>query len=189
MEVHELVLPKGYDPSTQKVIGYFAVQLDDQLAYLKTEIGALSTAELEWQLDTGMNTIGVLLAHNAVAEAFWINVAAQGLKPGPEGDKQIKEITGIGGDDDGVPMPADGKHPDTLKGLTLDDYLRMLDSTRAATHKTLQSWTDENLDDSYEIEGHSFSKAWTLYHVLEHFIGHFGQIRLLKRVIKDRGVV
>lgn len=189
MEVHELALPTGYDRSTQKLIGCFAIQLDKQLADLKTTLGAPSVAELEWQLDTGMNTIGVLLAHNAVAEAFWINVAAQELKPGPEGDKRIKEITGIGGNDDGVPMPADGKHPDTLKDFTFDDYLRMLDSTRAATHKTLQSWIDDNLDDSYILEGHSFTKAWTLYHVLEHFIGHFGQIRLLKRIIKDRGLI
>jgi len=189
MEVHELTVRESYDPATQRMIGSFIAQLDDQSTHLKKSLGMPSIAELEWQLDKGMNSIGMLLAHNAIVEAFWINVAPLGIGQGSESEKRIKGITGIGGNDDGIPLPPDGTHPDTLKGYNLDDYLGMLDSTREATHTALMSWTDGGIEESYMIEGHLFTKAWTLYHVLEHFIGHCGQVRLLKRIIKDRGLV
>jgi hypothetical protein len=189
VEIHELKIPEGYDTNTQKLVGTFAAQLDDQLADLKRSLGTTTVAELEWQLDTGRNSIGMLLAHNAVVEAFWISVAASGITPGPQGDRRIKEITGIGGEDDGIPLSADAAHPEALKGYTLDDYLRMLDSARTASHTVMRGWADTGLDDTYSIEGHVFTKRWTVYHVLEHCIGHYGQIRLLKRIIKDRGLV
>jgi hypothetical protein len=189
MEVHDLKIPKGYDPAAQRVIGTFLAQLDDQSAALRRALGTPSIAELEWQLESGMNSIGMLLANNAIVEAFWINVAPLGIGEEPEGDRRVREITGIGGNDDGIPLASDGKHPDSLRGLNLDDYLRMMDSARKATHSTVMGWTDAELDESYTIDKYRFTKIWTIYHVLEHFIGHLGQIKLLKHVIKDRGLV
>jgi len=189
MEAYHLKIASGYDPDRQRSLGLFAASLDDQLSKTKKFLGAMTIAELEWQSSPGMNTIGMLLAHNALVEVFWMSAAGMGISWGPESDKRIREIICIGGEEDGMPLDADGKHPEALLGKNLDDYLRMLDSARAATHDILSGWTDDSLDESYSMQEQLLSRGWTLYHVLEHYICHYGQIRIIRRMIKDRGVV
>jgi uncharacterized damage-inducible protein DinB len=189
MKDHALPFPDGYDKDTQPMTAMFAVQLDDQLYKLKKSVEGLTVEQLEWQLKTGMNTIGMLLAHIAVAETFWTQVAPAGIPHKTEGDKVIKDIIGIGGEDDGLPLPESGKHPETLAGKTLEDYLSMLDKCRAATHNVLQTWKDEDLDTTFVIEDYSFSRSWTLYHILEHLSAHLGQVLLLKHIMVDNGLL
>ena len=188
MESHELKLPDGYDLGHQKILAYFAAQLDAQLEQLKKSVKDLTVAQSEWQSRPGMNTIGMLLAHNAIVEAFWISVAAAGFQPKPDGEKIIRDLIGLSGDDDGIPLADDGQHPETLKGKTLEEYLAMLDTARLASHRMLQSWSDDSLTTAYVLEEkYEFTRAWTVYHVLEHFIGHLGQIRLIKHLMAKEG--
>jgi len=185
MEKHSLNLPEGYDLNSQKVLAHFTAQLDAQLEQLKKAVGGMTVNELEWQSQPGMNSVGMLMAHNAIVETFWINVAASGYQPEPEGHEIIHGIIGIRGNDDGLPLAEDGGHPETLKNKTLSDYLHMLDAAREATHRVLKGWSDDNLDVTFVLEEtHEFTRAWTVYHVLEHFISHLGQIRLLKHLMK-----
>ncbi len=186
MEMHDLELPAGFNPETQKIMATFAAQLEAQSVQLKKAVDGLDVAGLEWQQKPGINSIGMLLAHNAIVETFWISVAASGLQPDAEGEKIIQDIIGFKGNDDGMPLAADGKHPETLKDITLRGYLTMLDAAREATLARLKSWFDTDLDASFVLEGkHEFTRAWILYHVLEHFISHLGQIRLLKHMMAD----
>jgi uncharacterized damage-inducible protein DinB len=76
-----------------------------------------------------------------------------------------------------------------LKGWTLTDYLRALDAARAATHEVLRGWRDADLLSTYELRGRTHSYEWTLYHVLEHFAGHYGQILLLEHLMRDAGLL
>lgn len=185
-----LPLPDGHDPHTQRMVATFAAQLDAQLEKLKKAVDGLTLEQLEWQSQPGMNTIGMLLAHIAVAETFWINVAPQEIQFDGEGNKIIKSIIGIEGDDDGLPLPEAGTHPKTLAGKSLDDYLGMLAKCRKATHKVLLTWTDDSLDSTFTIEEkYSYSRSWTLYHTLEHLAGHLGQVLLLKHIMCDEGVL
>jgi hypothetical protein len=124
----------------------------------------------------------------AIVDIWWIRIAPNGL-PEPEGDKLFKEIAGIGGDDDGLPLAADGKHPATLAGKTLDDYWRMIDNARTVTHRELAKWHDSELDTIYVLRDRHISHEWTLYHVLEHFASHYGQILLLKHLMRDAGLL
>lgn len=193
MTKRELKYPSGYDAKTQSTVSLFAAQLDDQMLLLKESVANLTVAQLEWQPQRGMNTIGMLLAHIAVVEVFWINVASKEIRPEPEGEEIMVRTIGIMMDDDGLPIPPDGLHPATLSGKSIDDYFRMLDNGRAAIYSEIKHWTDSELESTYlrkrgdkEIQ---ITRSWTLYHLIEHLAGHFGQILLLKHMMRSAGVL
>lgn len=189
MKERKLPASDGYDVSSQRIVALFAAQLDDQLRRLKETVAELNTTHLEWQLRPGSNTVGMLLAHIAVAEVYWINVAPAGIPLEPDGDNLILKTIGIRMDDDGLPLTADARHPATLDGKSLADYLSILDNMRGATHATLRTWRDTDLDQGYPLRDMTVTRSWTLYHVLEHFATHYGQILLLKHLMSDAGAL
>jgi uncharacterized damage-inducible protein DinB len=184
-----LKIPAGYNNSSQRIVALFAAQLDDQLRRLKETVAELGTAHLEWQPHPGVNTVGMLLAHIAVAEVYWINVAPAGIPLEPDGDNLILKTIGIRMDDDGLPLKPDGRPPAPLVGKSLTDYLNMLDKMRTASHATLRTWQDTDLDRGYPLRDITVTRSWTLYHVLEHFATHYGQILMLKHLMRDAGVL
>jgi len=187
MPKREIKLPAGYDKRTQAKIGLFAAQLDDQLKRLKNNVKGLTVKQLEWQQRPGMNTIGMLLAHLAVVEVWWINVAPTCKEWGPDVIKMIQKICGV--QDDGMPLPPDGRHPKYLRGYSLDKYLKVLARARRSIHREMKTWRDRDLDKLYSLNKSQFSRSWTLYHVLEHFAAHFGQILLLKHLMRNAKVL
>ena len=193
MQKRELKYPIGYDPKTQAIITLFAAQLDDQLTLLKESVGKFTISQLEWQPQRGMNTIGMLLAHLAVVEVFWITIAAREISGEPEGDDIMLKTIGIRSDDDGLPIKVDGIHPQTLSGRSISYYFEMLDKARAAIHADLKTWHDADLEGSYTRrrgdQERQITRSWTLYHVLEHFAAHYGQILLLKHLMRNAGVL
>ena len=78
-----------------------------------------------------------------------------------------------------MPLSEEGNHPLSLAGKTLADYLEMLRRARAATHRTLRNWEDRGLEETRTVDGREVSLAWILYHLVEHFSYHLGQIALL----------
>jgi len=183
--VQELVLPTadGYDVEAAPCIAYMAAQLDDQRRRLREAVDGLLVADLEWQVAPGRNTIGMLLAHIAVAETWWMQAGAKGLHEPDEVRRIVQGVIGIEPDEDGIPLAKDGGHPDVLSNRTLAAYLSMIDRARLATHIVLRAWTDTDLAARVTIKDRSVSKGWILYHVLEHKVAHLGQIRLLRRVL------
>jgi hypothetical protein len=101
----------------------------------------------------------------------------------------MKEVIGIRMDDDGIPLAAAGPHPGTLAGKTIEDYFRMLDDARASTHREFRQWRDADLAKTYSFRDRIISYEWTAYHTLEHFCGHYGQILLLKHLMRDAGLL
>ena len=149
----------------------------------------LTVEQLEWQQKPGMNTVGMLLAHLSLVEVWWINIAPAEIPWEPEGKALIQKICGI--EDDGLPLPAEGVHPSYLKGFTAEKYLAILAKGRRVIHGEMKKWRDRDLDKFYTLgkKKDQFSRTWTLYHVLEHFAGHFGQILLVKHLMRDAGVL
>jgi len=184
----KLAVPAGYDAHANPRVASFAAQLDDQLALLEKATAELGVRELEWQPQAGVNTVGMLLAHLAIVDLWWIRIAPTGMGP-EEAEATFREIIGIGMDDDGLPLAPDGRHPQTLSGKPLAYYTDLLHRARAASHTVLRTWTDADLSSSYVRGERSVSREWTVYHVLEHFAGHFGQIRLLKHLMRDAGIL
>ncbi len=189
MDDRIIPISAGYKQDTQRIIRLFAGQLDDQYVRLRKAIEGLTVQQLEWQPHPGLNTIGMLLAHLAVVDVWWIVIAPQGQGSFDSAESIFKEIIGIGGDDDGMPIKPDGRHAEALGGRSAADYFAMLDKARAAVHQALQGWSDSGLDELYTLRDRRISRSWTVYHVLEHYAAHFGQILLLKHLMRDAGVL
>lgn len=176
-----LETPPGYR-STE--VARFVWQLDDLLEMLREDLRGATTAELEFQPQRGMNTIGMLLAHLAIVEVFWTQL---GLAQVPE------DWTPIGLDmmGDGMPIAPDASPPANLTGRDLAYYEDLLARGRAVVKATAQQLTDADLKSRVSRvkkngEHQTFDKAWVLYHLVEHFAGHYGQILLLRHMWRAR---
>jgi uncharacterized damage-inducible protein DinB len=184
----KLSVPEGYDAVANPRMASFAAQLEDQLTRLRTDVEGLDVRQLEWQPQKGVNTVGMLLAHLAVVDLWWLHLAPR-QTPEADGDRIFKEVIGIGGDGDGLPLAADGEHPATLAGKPFANYWKMIERARAVAHTDLRHWKDAELNNTYPLGDRVISREWTVYHVLEHFCGHYGQILLLKHMMRDAGVL
>lgn len=80
-------------------------------------------------------------------------------------------------------------HPGVNTVGMLLAHLAVVDAARAATHGELRKWRDTDLAGAFPLRDRSISREWSLYHVLEHFSGHHGQILLLKHLMRDAGVL
>jgi uncharacterized damage-inducible protein DinB len=188
MPEFHLNLDARYSVRTQNAIAVMAAALDDQFHLLREDVAGLSPAQLEWQLNPGMNTVGMLLAHMAVAETYWMLIGVAEAQDMNLADDLVLETIGIRMDDDGMPMGQGATPPLTLKGKTLAEYLMMIERAREATHRVLLAWTDVDLDIKFKTPKNEFTRRWALYHISEHFSGHYGQILLLKHLMKDHGI-
>ena len=71
-------------------------------------------------------------------------------------------------------------------------YLNLIRRARAHTKRALRGFRDADLRRSFvrtrrNGERQRVSVRWILYHVGEHFSGHYGQILLLRHLYRDRG--
>lgn len=180
MHPKTLPIPEGYAPEDAAAVALLAAELDEQLRVLAKRLAGADVAALEWQLRPGVNTTGMLLAHLAVSEAYWFHAVFQGKVGRAEEDPAVRAVLGIGMADDGMPLAPDGGHPASLGGWTLADYLALLGRARAATHATLGTWRDGDLQRTVETEEGPLSRAWIAFHVADHFAHHAGQIALLR---------
>ncbi|MGH7680664.1 MAG: DinB family protein [Candidatus Eiseniibacteriota bacterium] len=163
-------------------VASFLAQMDDQTRRLMEGLKGATPEELEWQPYPGTNTIGMLLAHNAIVEVFWTMVALKEDKK-PSGEP----ILGIKDEDDGMPLPEDGKPPAALAGKDLATYDTLLKKARAYLKQTAASVTDADLEKEVSRirpngEVRVINLRWYFYHILEHYSGHFGQVLLLRHL-------
>lgn len=165
-------------------VGSFYSQLQDQSRVLRESVEGITPQELEWQPEPGMNTIGMLLAHNAVAEVLWTQVALLGIT-----EPDSKPAIGITMEEDGLPIAPDAKAPANLKGKPLAYYEDLLAKARAYLKDAAVKLTDADLDKEITRPRPDGTKRvlnvrWALYHKLEHFAGHRGQIQLLRHMYR-----
>ncbi len=160
----------------------FYAQLEDQARILRESVQGMTPQELEWQPERGMNTIGMLLAHNAVVDVFWTQLAILGIK-----DTDSQPILGISMDDDGMPLAPDAEGPANLKGKPLAFYEDLLARGRAYVREAWAKVSDADMDREMSRErpdgSHRvLSVRWAMYHILEHYAGHRGQVQLLRHL-------
>ena len=186
MNARTLLVPPGFDSAANPRVASFAAQLQDQLVRLKRDVEGLEVRQLEWQPQPGVNTIGMLLAHLAVVDLWWLHIAPRET-PEPEAESIFLRVIGMNMDDDGLPLPPDGRHPASLAGKTFAEYWDLIERARAAAFDDLSRWKDSELHGTFARGEKQVSREWTAYHVLEHFAGHYGQILLLKHLMRDAG--
>src|SRR2546427_9004493 len=161
--------PPGYRSNE---VGSFIAQMDDQSRRLTEATRDLTPEELEWQPKPGMNTIGMLLAHNAIVEVFWTALVLKRDEK-PTG----LPVLGIDFDDDGMPIPEEGKPPATLAGKDLAYFDDLLRQARAYSKESAKAVADSDLDREItrtrpDRTQRIVTVRWYFYHILEHFPGH-----------------
>jgi hypothetical protein len=180
-----IAIPAGY--ASQEVASFVA-QLDDQLRRQKEQTRTLTPADLEWQPAPGMNTIGMLMAHQAIIEVGWTGIGIEDLQ---RNEIRFQEILGIG--DSGVPLAPDGAPPVALAGKDLAFFDDLLDRAREHLKRVAAPVRDSDLTimrprTRPNGEPREVEVRWIIYHMLEHFAGHFGQILLLQHARQALGV-
>ena len=70
--------------------------------------------------------------------------------------------------------------------------MKLLQRARAHTRKSVRGFRDADLARSITRTRRNgkrqrISVRWILYHVAEHFSGHYGQILMLRHLYRDRG--
>lgn len=171
-------------------IGLFVAQLDDQNRRLVEDLKDITPVELEWQSAPGMNTIGMLLAHIAVVEVWWIHIGPLDAKSTEAAAAPLPGILAIGIKDDGMPIDPTGRPPQHLAGRDLTFYEDLLRKSRHFTKETTVSLTDQDLDRTGSLKRRdgstgTYTNRWILYHLLEHEAAHYGQIGLIRHQYKD----
>ena len=162
-------------------VASFLAQFDDQSAALARALKDITPEELGWQPRPGMNTIGMLLAHLAIVEVWWSAIGT-GRKT-----EDLPAVLGIGEDDDGMPLAPGGLPPATLAGFERGDFDRLLAKARQFVKEAWESVPESAVEEEIQrtrADGtqRAFTRRWILYHILEHFAGHFGQIRLQRHL-------
>jgi len=164
----------------------FFAQIDDQYKLLFADLEGITPSELSWQPRAGANTIGMLLAHMAIVEVFWLMIASESYERA-----KLERVLGIGEDDDGMPIPESGRAPAGLRGRSLVWYHALIRKAHAYGKRTARRWTDRDLERVLTRTRRNGQRTqqnlrWILYHVLEHQAGHYGQILLLRHLHRDR---
>src|SRR5690349_21785962 len=119
----------------------FYAQLEDQARILHESVQGMSAQELEWQPERGMNTIGMLLAHNAIVDVFWTQIAILGIQ-----EFDTLPVLGIGVDDDGMALAPDAEPPVHLQGKPLAFYEDLLRRGRAYVKEAWSKVSDADMD-------------------------------------------
>jgi len=163
----------------------FYAQLEDQARILRESVQGMTSQELEWQPERGMNTVGMLLAHNAIVDVFWTQLAILGIV-----ETDSMPALGISMDDDGMPLAPDAEGPANLKGKPLAYYEDLLARGRAFVKEAWAKVSDADMDKQITRERPDGSKRvlsvrWAMYHILEHYAGHRGQIQLLRHLYRS----
>ena len=157
-------------------VSLYVAQLEDLTRRLRDDVRDATPEQLGWQAAPGMNTVGMLLAHIAIAEAYWASIAA-------EQAFVCERVLGIGADDDGMPLPEGAGPPVGLSGKTIAWYFDLLLKTRANTFALVAPLTAAEITRTMEVRRRtgtvSINGHWILYHMVEHLGGHYGQINLL----------
>jgi len=159
--------------------------LDDQSRRLIGHTRDLAPAELAWQPAPGMNTIGMLLAHIAVAETHLGQIGLLGEERG-----HVHDVLGIGVEAEGMPMPRGGAPSPALSGREHGFFADLLERARAHTRMAATGLTDADLEREVTRTRPDGTKRisnvrWILYHMLEHEAAHFGQILQLRHMLRE----
>jgi uncharacterized damage-inducible protein DinB len=178
-----LAAPAGYRSPR---VAQFLWQLDEQRRGLLAGLEGITPVELQWQPERGMNSIGMLLAHIAFAEA---HLGQVGLLAEQVGHAQ--DVVGFSEEDEGLPLAADARPSPAFDGKELAWFERALAAARDHTRRVSLELDDAALERLVHRERPDgtrrvFNLGWVYYHLLEHEAGHRGQIGLLRHLYRAR---
>lgn len=183
-EVQRILEPRAGGDS---LAAMFLWQLDDQSRRLTRDTRDATPEELSWQPAPGLNTIGMLLAHIAVAEVGWIDCGLHGREWGEP------SVLPIRWEECGVPLAPEAGPPAMLAGKDLGYFDELLQRARKHTREAAEGLKDGDMAMRFRIPAFwqpdtqfEATVGWVLYHLLEHQAAHYGQVNLLRHQYRLR---
>ena len=134
---------------------------------LRTCVESLTDEQVWWRPNAQSNSIGNLILHLNGNVRQWLVSSFNRLENHRD-------------------RPAEF---DALEGLTAAQLLARLGGTMDEAAKVLDRLTVEDLLAPFEIQGHTWRGLDAVYHVVEHFALHYGQIAYITKTLcaKDLG--
>ncbi len=127
---------------------------NEYLPRLKRALEVLPTEDLWWRPHPNTTSVGNLLCHLEGNVRQWI-------------------LSGIGGQEDFRNRALEFSR---LEGGSVEDLVSALETTVNAACDVIKNLDETGLMATYAIQGRSPSGVEAIYHVLEHFGWHLGQI-------------
>lgn len=165
------------DPSFRsEIVGVFAASLEDGTREWLGELGDdLSAEDLARTAFPGGHSIGGILLHIALVEAWWIHSCCCGQELD---EPFLRTCMASETDVDAVVWPAPPAQPFAW-------YRELLAGVRATSLRLLRDLDDPERVFERPSRGEAFTVRWILSHVVQHEAYHGGQAVLLK-LIGDR---
>jgi len=137
---------------------------NDYLPKIRLAVQALSMEDIWWRPNDAANSIGNLILHLAGNVRQWI-------------------VGGIGGAQDSRQRQEEF---DAREGLSGDELLAHLEGVLEEVDGALSDLSGAELDEQRVIQGMDLSVLDALYHVVEHFSTHTGQIIYISKLRSGR---
>jgi uncharacterized damage-inducible protein DinB len=135
---------------------------DEYLPKIERCLAGLSDDEVWWRANTESNSIGNLLLHLSGNARQWI-------------------VSGVGGAADDRTRQQEF---DEQSGITRDELLKRLRQTLSDVDGVLAAFDPSRVLEERQIQGHDVTVLEAVFHVVEHFAMHTGQIILLTKMHK-----
>jgi uncharacterized damage-inducible protein DinB len=162
-------------PGFIKETGLFLSSLEKIRSAWREGVCDLTKEELATKILPDVQPIGTIIIHLAEAEYFWI----QQIVEGKEFTDEIRNLL---------------HHDLWFKDFAADDLdidycLNVVDTVHLMTRETLSHFTETELEKTFvryceDRETH-YSLGWIFLHLLEHEAEHKGQMKMIKRLIRN----
>jgi uncharacterized damage-inducible protein DinB len=131
---------------------------------LRTCVESLTDEQIWWRPNPSSNSIGNLVLHLNGNVTQWIVVSFTHA-----GDERNR--------------PAEFS---LTEGISRDELLQVLTATMERVSGVLDQITEAELLGRFEIQGYHTTGLEAIYHVVEHFALHYGQVAYITKMLRDQ---
>ena len=153
----------SFDPGQAFIDQAIQLLRADFFPKIRSCLTLLDDAEVWWRPNQHSNSIGNLMLHLSGNVRQWI-------------------VSGLGGAPD--ERRRDGEFK-ARSGMTRSELLGQLDATLQEAVATLQSLAPDSLERTFQVQAYEVTGLQAIFHVVEHFSYHTGQILFITKQLKD----
>jgi uncharacterized damage-inducible protein DinB len=136
---------------------------EDYLPKIERCVALLSNEQIWWRANSESNSIGNLLLHLSGNVRQWIVVGLGGAADARDRDAEFAQ----------------------REAVPRDELVNRLRETLAEADRTLAAFDVERLLDPFRIQNLDVSALEAIFHVVEHFSMHTGQIILIAKMFAE----
>jgi uncharacterized damage-inducible protein DinB len=136
--------------------------MEDYLPKLREFTALISEEDVWWRPNRASNSVGNLLLHMSGSLRQWI-------------------VGGVGGESNERDRDSEFS---AKEGPSLAELMELVETTAAAVDRTLAQLGESSLKDRITVQRFSVTRLHAVYHAIEHFGYHLGQIAYVAKLRK-----